>query len=45
LSKKNKNSFLYGLLGGYSEKKYFTGGKSKKYFTGGKPGNDLYYRG
>jgi hypothetical protein len=33
--KKNKNSFLYGLLGGILEKKYFTRGKSKKIFYRG----------
>jgi len=32
---KNKNSFLYGLLGGYSGKKKFTWGKSKKIFYRG----------
>jgi len=27
---------LFGLSGGKSKQKYFTGGKSKKIFTGGK---------
>jgi len=40
-----KNSFLFGLLGGKSKQKYFTGGKSKKKITRGKTKNDLYYRG
>jgi len=29
---KKKNWFLFGLLGGKSKQKYFTGGKSKKIF-------------
>jgi len=36
---------LFGLLGGKSKQKYFTGGNQKKYFTGEKTGNDIYYRG
>jgi len=33
---KKKNWFLFGLLGGKSKQKYFTGVNQKKYFTGGK---------
>jgi len=44
LKKKNKNSFLYGLLGGILKKYIFYRGKSIKIFYRGKPENDLYYR-